>query len=51
MYDLEGFFVENPADGYGIGNMAEHLHPEPDAGLKIHSATDSPPAPRRSPNS
>jgi len=23
MYDLEGFFVENPADRYGSGNMAE----------------------------
>lgn len=36
MSDLEGFFVESPADRYGIGNMAEHLQPEPDVGLTIH---------------
>jgi hypothetical protein len=42
MYDLEGFFVNNPIDRYGIGNMAEHLHTEDDGGLTIHVQHDPP---------
>jgi hypothetical protein len=44
MYDLEGFFVNNPANRYGIGNMAEHLHTDDDGGLTIlvqHHQPDS----------
>lgn len=42
MYDLEGFFVNNPADRYGIGNMAEHLELDPDGGLTIPIQHDRP---------
>jgi len=33
MYDNEGFFVSNPANGFGIGNMAEKPLPKADGGL------------------
>jgi len=42
MYDLEGFFVNNPIDRYGIGNMAEHLHDDDDGGLTIRIQHDAP---------
>jgi hypothetical protein len=35
IYDLEGFFVNNVADRYGIGNMAEDLALDPGGGLTI----------------
>jgi len=42
MYDLEGFFVSNPANRFGVGNMAEKLQPDPDGGLTILIQRDSP---------
>jgi hypothetical protein len=42
MYDLEGFFVSNPANRFGIGNMAETLEPDADGGLTIVIQHDSP---------
>ena len=42
MYDIEGFFFNNPIDRYGIGNMAEKLKPDPDGGLTILIQKDSP---------
>lgn len=42
MYDLEGFFVENPIRRYGIGNMAEKLAFHPDGSLTIYIRSDSP---------
>jgi hypothetical protein len=42
MYDLEGFFVGNQANRFGIGNMAERLEPDADGGLTIYIQHDSP---------
>lgn len=42
MYDLEGFFVGNAANRFGIGNMAEKLEPDRDGGLTIRIQHDSP---------
>jgi len=42
MYDIEGFFVSNAANRFGIGNMAEKLQPDPDGGLTIYIQHDSP---------
>jgi hypothetical protein len=42
MYDLEGFFVENPIRRYGIGNMAEKLAFHSDGSLTIYIRSDSP---------
>jgi len=42
MYDIEGFFFNNPIDRYGIGNMAEKLQPDADGGLTILIQEDSP---------
>ncbi|HKE43438.1 MAG TPA: DUF1214 domain-containing protein [Steroidobacteraceae bacterium] len=42
MYDIEGFFFNNPIDRYGIGNMAEELQPDPDGGLTILIQHESP---------
>lgn len=42
LYDLEGFFVENAANRFGIGNMAETLAPDVDGGLTIYVQHDSP---------
>jgi hypothetical protein len=42
MYDLEGFFVSNAANRFGIGNMAEKLQPDGDGGLTIYVQHDSP---------
>jgi len=42
MYDIEGFFFNNPVNRYGIGNMAEKLKPDPDGGLTILIQKDSP---------
>jgi len=42
MYDLEGFFVNNPISRFGIGNMAEKLEPDADGGLTILIQAESP---------
>jgi hypothetical protein len=42
MYDIEGFFTNNPINRYGIGNMAEKLQPDPDGGLTITIQHNSP---------
>jgi hypothetical protein len=42
MYDLDGFFVNNPIRRYGIGNMAEKLKPNPDGSLTINIQNESP---------
>ena len=42
MYDIEGFFFNNPIDRYGIGNMAEKLEPDADGGLTITIQRESP---------
>ena len=42
MYDLDGFFVGNPLQRYGIGNMAEKLKPNPDGSLTIYIQNESP---------
>jgi hypothetical protein len=42
MYDLEGFFVSNPGNRFGIGNMAERLQADSDGGLTIVIQHDSP---------
>jgi hypothetical protein len=42
MYDIEGFFFNNPIDRYGIGNMAEKLEPDADGGLTITIQRQSP---------
>lgn len=47
MYDIEGFFVNNPIGRYGIGNMAEALVAEADGSLNItiaHAPVPSEPA-------
>ena len=42
MYDIEGFFFNNPINRYGIGNMAEKLQPDADGGLTIRIQQESP---------
>jgi len=42
MYDIEGFFTNNPINRYGIGNMAEKLQPDADGGLTLTIQHDSP---------
>ena len=42
MYDIEGFFFNNPINRYGIGNMAEKLQPDADGGLTITIQRESP---------
>jgi hypothetical protein len=42
MYDIEGFFFNNPINRYGIGNMAETLQPDADGGLTIRIQRESP---------
>jgi hypothetical protein len=42
MYDFDGFFVSNPANRFGIGNMAEKLRVDADGGLTIYIQHDSP---------
>ncbi|NEW97136.1 DUF1214 domain-containing protein [Rhodopseudomonas sp. BR0G17] len=42
MYDIEGFFANNPINRYGIGNMAEKLESEADGGLTIAIQHDPP---------
>jgi hypothetical protein len=42
MYDIEGFFFNNPINRYGIGDMAEKLTPDADGGLTIVIRHDSP---------
>ncbi len=42
MYDLDGFFIDNPIRRCGIGNMAEELRANPDGSLTIYVQYDSP---------
>jgi hypothetical protein len=42
MYDIEGFFANNPINRYGIGNMAEKVQPDTDGGLTITIQHNSP---------
>jgi hypothetical protein len=42
MYDIEGFFVNNPIDRYGIGNMAEKPEIAPDGSLTVLIQHESP---------
>jgi hypothetical protein len=42
MYDLEGFFVNNPIDRYGIGNMAEEPEIAADGSLTVLIQHESP---------
>jgi hypothetical protein len=42
MYDIEGFFTNNPINRYGIGNMTEKLQPDADGGLTITIQHDRP---------
>lgn len=42
LYDLNGFFTDNTANRWGIGNMAEKLSVNPDGSLTIYLQHDSP---------
>jgi hypothetical protein len=42
MYDIEGFFVNNPIDRYGIGNMAEAPEIAADGSLTVLIQNESP---------
>jgi hypothetical protein len=42
MYDLDGFFIDNPIRRYGIGNMAEKLQANPDGSLTLYIQHDPP---------
>jgi hypothetical protein len=42
MYDIEGFFVSNSANRFGIGNMAEKLQSDAEGGLTVYIQHDSP---------
>ena len=42
MYDIEGFFTNNPINRYGIGNMAEKLETDADGSVTITIQRDSP---------
>jgi len=42
MYDLEGFFIDNPIRRYGIGNMAEKLQSNSDGSLTLYIQHASP---------
>jgi len=42
MYDLDGFFTNNPIRRYGIGNMAEKLQANSDGSLTLYIQHDSP---------
>ena len=42
MYDIEGFFINNPIDRYGFGNMAEKPQLDADGGLTIPIQHGSP---------
>jgi hypothetical protein len=42
MYNMDGFFIDNPIGRYGIGNMAESLALNRDGSLTIHVQSDSP---------
>jgi hypothetical protein len=42
IYDLEGFFISNPANRFGIGNMAEKLQSNSDGSLTLYIQHDSP---------
>ena len=42
LYDLDGFFVNNPIRRYGIGNMAEKLAANSDGSLTLYIQHESP---------
>jgi hypothetical protein len=42
MYDLAGFLIDNPANRYGIGNMAETLKQNDDGSLSLYIQYESP---------
>ncbi len=42
LYDLNGFFTDNVANRWGIGNMAEKLQPNPDGSLTLYIQHNSP---------
>ena len=42
MFDIEGFFTNNPINRYGFGNMAEKAQPDADGGLTIPIQHESP---------
>ena len=43
MYDLDGFFVDNPIGRYGIGNMGERLAVGADGSVTVRIRHDAPP--------
>lgn len=42
MYDLNGFFIRNPIDRFGIGNTTEKQVADADGGLTILIRNESP---------
>jgi hypothetical protein len=42
MYDLDGFFVDNPIRRYGIGNMSERLQVGADGSVTVYIQHDPP---------
>lgn len=42
MYDLNGFFVDNPIRRYGFGNMAEKAQLNPDGSITVYIQHESP---------
>ena len=42
LYDVDGYFTDNPIKRYGIGNMAEKLEGNPDGSLTLYIQHDSP---------
>jgi hypothetical protein len=42
MYDLDGFFVDNPIRRYGIGNVSERLQVGADGSVTVYIQHDSP---------
>jgi hypothetical protein len=42
LYDIDGYFTDNPIRRYGIGNMAEKLKSNPDGSLTLFIQHDSP---------
>ena len=44
MYDLDGFFIDNPIRRYGIGTMGERLQVDSDGSVTVHIRHDAPAA-------